>query len=98
MKRTKKYKSRIDQAIHETAKGLYDAGLLDEKSMHEFDASCLTPKVKKILEPMKTKKDEMRSDYSGVDLGKPVVGKHYKACMKGIKIVLKQDTKRTGKG
>ncbi len=31
------------EAIHETARGLYDAGVVDATTMHEFDALCLTP-------------------------------------------------------
>ncbi|AAO91604.2 helix-turn-helix domain-containing protein [Coxiella burnetii] len=31
------------EAVHESAKGLYDAGVIDATTMHEFDALCLTP-------------------------------------------------------
>lgn len=37
----------ILEVVHESAKGLYDAGIIDATTMHEFDASCLTP-VKKL--------------------------------------------------
>ncbi|MEI6062247.1 MAG: transcriptional regulator, partial [Bacteroidota bacterium] len=37
----------ILEVVHESAKGLYDAGIIDAVTMHEFDASCLTP-VKKL--------------------------------------------------
>jgi putative transcriptional regulator len=40
MKKT--YKSDALEAIHETAVGLYDAGVIDKKTMKEFDTSCLT--------------------------------------------------------
>jgi putative transcriptional regulator len=30
-------------AIHETAEDLHDAGLVDKRTMREFDAACLTP-------------------------------------------------------
>lgn len=36
-------KKSILNVVHETAKGLYDAGLIEATSMHEFDALCLTP-------------------------------------------------------
>lgn len=36
-------KKSIIDVVHETASGLYDAGLVDAKTMHEFDALCLTP-------------------------------------------------------
>ena len=37
----KKYKSEAFAAIHETAEGLYECGIIDEKTMKEFDDSCL---------------------------------------------------------
>lgn len=36
-------KKSILKVVHESAKGLHDAGLLDVTTMHEFDALCLTP-------------------------------------------------------
>lgn len=33
----------ILKVVHDSAKGLYDAGLLSVTTMHEFDAMCLTP-------------------------------------------------------
>ncbi len=38
----KKFASRIAEAVHETANGLHGIGLIDRKTMREFDASCLT--------------------------------------------------------
>jgi len=38
----KKYRSRLSEAIHETAAGLHRSGLLSKETMREFDASCLT--------------------------------------------------------
>lgn len=35
--------SRISKTIHETAKGLHDAGVMDAMTMREFDALCLPP-------------------------------------------------------
>lgn len=40
---TKQYRSEISASIHETAEGLRAAGLMDKKTMREFDESCLTP-------------------------------------------------------
>lgn len=37
-----KYKSDAFAAIHETAVGMYDAGVIDKKTMRSFDESCLT--------------------------------------------------------
>ena len=38
---------KILDTVHDTAKGLHEAGVMDTKTMHEFDALCLTP-VKKL--------------------------------------------------
>lgn len=43
MPRNKTYKSKASAAIHETAAGLYDAGMIDKRTMREFDSGCLTP-------------------------------------------------------
>lgn len=50
----KQYKSKILAAIHETAGGLYSAGVIPARTMREFDDLCLTPI--KLLAP-----DEIRS-------------------------------------
>jgi putative transcriptional regulator len=39
MKKTKS----ILEVVHESAKGLYDVGLLEKETMHTFDALCLPP-------------------------------------------------------
>ena len=36
-------KSRILEEMHETAKGLYDAGVTDAVTMRKIDALCLSP-------------------------------------------------------
>ena len=41
MKKT--YKTKIFAAIHETAEGLHNSGIIDKKTMREFDESCLMP-------------------------------------------------------
>lgn len=35
--------SDLLDAMHETAKGLYDAGIINATTMHKFDALCLPP-------------------------------------------------------
>ena len=40
---TKQYRSEALGVLHETARGLHRLGLVDTKTMREFDASCLTP-------------------------------------------------------
>ena len=42
-KRTRTYKSEAKAAIHQTAFDMYEAGLIDKRTMREFDESCLTP-------------------------------------------------------
>lgn len=34
---------KILQSVHETAKGLHEAGVLDTRTMREFDLLCLQP-------------------------------------------------------
>jgi putative transcriptional regulator len=36
-------KKSILDVVHGSAKGLYDAGIVDATTMHEFDALCLPP-------------------------------------------------------
>lgn len=43
MKKTMAYNSEAAAAIHETAAGLYEAGIIDKQTMREFDETCLTP-------------------------------------------------------
>ena len=40
---TKAYGSSILAAVHESVSDLYDAGLVDKRTMREFDEMCLTP-------------------------------------------------------
>jgi len=39
----KTYKSEVLASIHELVSDLHDAGVIDKKTMREFDESCLTP-------------------------------------------------------
>lgn len=43
MKKQKKVRKSILSAVHETAQGLHDLGLIDAVTMHEFDSLCLKP-------------------------------------------------------
>ncbi len=36
-------KKSILEVVHESVEGLYDAGLIDATTMHDFDTVCLTP-------------------------------------------------------
>lgn len=53
----RKTKSPILEAVHETAKGLHKAGVMDQVTLREFDRLCLPPveplqpeEIKKIRE------------------------------------------------
>lgn len=39
----RKTKSTILEAVHDTAKGLHKADVLDQVTLHEFDRLCLPP-------------------------------------------------------
>jgi putative transcriptional regulator len=39
----RKKKSKILEAVHETAKGLLEAGAIDQVTMRQFDRLCLPP-------------------------------------------------------
>ena len=39
----RKTKSTILEAVHGTAKGLHEAGVMDQVTMREFDRMCLPP-------------------------------------------------------
>ncbi|MGD1069261.1 MAG: DNA-binding transcriptional regulator [Bryobacteraceae bacterium] len=39
----KQYSSPLMASVHETAEGLHSAGVMDKRTMREFDDLCLTP-------------------------------------------------------
>jgi putative transcriptional regulator len=39
----KRYRSAVMASVHETAEGLDAAGILEKRTMREFDELCLTP-------------------------------------------------------
>ncbi len=43
MKKTRRSTSGILDAVHESARGLRKAGLIDKRRMQEYDALCLAP-------------------------------------------------------
>jgi putative transcriptional regulator len=43
MKKNKTYRSHISQVVHETVVGMFHAGVINKKTMREFDKRCLTP-------------------------------------------------------
>ena len=39
----RKYRSKVAEAVHEGVRGMHRLGLVDKKTMREFDVRCLTP-------------------------------------------------------
>src|SRR5882672_4129403 len=39
----KQHRSALLASVHETAKGLHDAGVMETQTMRKFDVMCLTP-------------------------------------------------------
>jgi putative transcriptional regulator len=39
----KQYRNRLMASVHETAEGLHEAGVMDKRTMRQFDTLCLTP-------------------------------------------------------
>lgn len=39
----KQYRSSLIATVHETAEGLHETGIMDKRTMREFDELCLTP-------------------------------------------------------
>lgn len=56
------YNSDIAQMIHENALDLYDAGVMDKKTLQQFDKSCLTPV--KTLSPAEIKAIREKENFS----------------------------------
>ena len=68
-KKTAARKSKILATVHKTAKGLHGAGVMDQATMREFDALCLTP-----VEPLQPA--EIRALRMREQVSQPVVA-HY---------------------
>jgi DNA-binding transcriptional regulator YiaG len=63
----KKYQSKIMESIHEEAKALFEAGVIDEKRMSEYDHACLVSKQDK-----KPVVENSSSSTAGTELATPV--------------------------
>lgn len=51
----RKRKSGILEAVHETASGLHEAGIMDQVTLREFDRLCMPP-----VEPLKAKEINLK--------------------------------------
>jgi putative transcriptional regulator len=56
----KQYSSPLMASIHETAEGLQAIGVMDKRTMREFDELCLTP-----VRPLKPKEIRAKSIRKG---------------------------------
>jgi putative transcriptional regulator len=56
----KTFKSDALAAIHETASDLQEAGLVDRRTMREFDKLCLTPAVRLSADEIKAIREDAR--------------------------------------
>ena len=72
----KKYRSDIAASVHETAEGLYEVGLMDKRTMREFDELCLTK-----IRPLTA--DEIRNIRERENISQ-VVFAHYLNVTKGV--------------
>lgn len=72
----KKYKSNLMASIHETVSDLNEAGLVDKKTMREFDLMCLTP-----VEPLTAEEIKQIRERENVS---QVVFAHYLNVTKGL--------------
>jgi putative transcriptional regulator len=71
-------KKSILDVVHETAKSLYDKGIVDAKTMHNFDVMCLPP-VRK-LSPKEIKQIRLREK-----LSQPVFAEYLNASPSTVK-------------
>lgn len=55
-------KKSLTEVIHQTAKGLYEAGIMEAQTMRKFDALCLPP-IKK-YNPREIKRIRLRNKTS----------------------------------
>jgi putative transcriptional regulator len=58
----KTYRSKPLASVHETVAGLAEIGLVDKRTMKEFDALCLTPVV--ALTPAQIRRIRLQEDAS----------------------------------
>lgn len=64
MSKTKTYRSDAAAAIHELISDFHEIGLVDKRTMREFDESCLTPVEELTPEQIKAIREETRASQS----------------------------------
>jgi putative transcriptional regulator len=65
----RKFKSKLDEAIHSSASALHRIGAIDKETMRDFDESCLV--ASPVLKPIEIKQLRERNKVS-----QPVFAKH----------------------
>src|SRR6266516_4100897 len=55
-----KHKSRLHEAIHETAQDLSELGFIDKRSLNRYDALCIEPVPEYSPEQIRTLRDRYR--------------------------------------
>ena len=55
-----KHKSRLLEAVHETAKDLNELGFIDKRAMNRYDALCIEPVQSYSPEQIRTLRDRYR--------------------------------------
>lgn len=59
-----KAKSRIFEAVHETANDLHRLGFIDKRKMHKFDILCLEPVAQYDSEKIRALRDHLQLSQS----------------------------------
>ncbi|MDA8431197.1 MAG: transcriptional regulator [Geobacteraceae bacterium] len=55
-----KHKSRLLEAVHETAQDLHELGFIDKRALNRYDALCIEPVPSYSAEQIRTLRDRYR--------------------------------------
>lgn len=59
-----KHKSRLLEAVHETAQDLHELGFIDKRALNRYDALCVEPVPSYSAEQIRTLRDRYRISQS----------------------------------
>ncbi len=62
-----KHKSRLLEAVHETAQDLHELGFIDKRALNRYDALCIEPVPSYSAEQIRTLRDRYRISQSVMD-------------------------------
>jgi putative transcriptional regulator len=71
----KKYKSKISAALHEAMQDAHDVGVIDKRTMRQFDESCLTK-----AKPLSAREIQKLREHEGVS--QSVFARHLNVAVK----------------